>query len=70
MRHFLILLSITFLNLKILGFPFSTKNSLTWEVKCEIRLQKIVGNLLDKLRKLYMNGIENYRQYLLLQTDI
>ena len=42
---------------------------------------EIVGNLLDKLRKLYMNGtvinfwpsstvIENSRQYLLLRTDI
>ena len=34
-RHFLIPLSITFLNPKILGFLFSTKNSLTWEEKCE-----------------------------------
>ena len=38
-RHFLIPLSITFLNPKILCL-----------------LQKIVRNLLDKLRKLYMNG--------------
>ena len=40
-------------------FPFSTvKNSLTWGMKWDwkIELQKIVGNLLDKLRKLYMNG--------------
>ena len=38
-------------------FPFILqKNSLTWGVKCEnLKLQKIVGNLLDKLRKLYMN---------------
>ena len=47
----------------------------------KIKLQKIVGNLLDKLRKLYMNGtvikkflafiqaIENSRQFLLLRTD-
>ena len=28
-------LHITFLNAQILGFLFSTKNSLTWEVKCE-----------------------------------
>ena len=36
MRHFLIpLLSITFLNPKNLGFLFSMKNSLTWEVKCK-----------------------------------
>ena len=46
----------------------------------KIKLQKIVGNLLDKLRKLYMNGhlenfslpqaIENSGQLLLLRTDI
>ena len=39
-------------------FPFFfTKNSLPWGVKCEtqIKLHKIVGNLLDELRKLYMN---------------
>ena len=35
-KHFLLPLSITFLNPKMLGFLFSTKNSLTWEVKCEI----------------------------------
>ena len=32
---FLIPLSITFSNPKILGFPFCKKNSLTWAVKCE-----------------------------------
>ena len=32
---FLIPLSITFLNQKILGFLFPMKNSLTWSVKCE-----------------------------------
>ena len=38
-------------------FPFSTKNSLTWGVKCgKIKLQKILGNLLDELRNLYVNG--------------
>ena len=45
---------------------------------CKIKLQKIVGNLLDKFRKLYMNQEicscrqvkENSRQYLLLRTDI
>ena len=38
-------------------FPFSTKKSLTLGVKCEkIKLQKIVENLSDKLRKLYLNG--------------
>ena len=40
-------------------FPvfFFTKNSLPWGVKCEtqIKLQKIVGNFLGELRKLYMN---------------
>ena len=48
----------------------------------KIKLQKMVGNLLDQLRKLCMswNGnleilsrphvIENSRQYLLLRTDI
>ena len=34
-RNFLISLSIAFLSPKILGFLFSTKNSLTWEAKCE-----------------------------------
>ena len=29
------ILSIAFLSTIILGFLFSTKNSLTWEVKCE-----------------------------------
>ena len=32
---FLIPLSITLFNLKILGFLFPTKNSLAWGVKCE-----------------------------------
>ena len=32
---FQILLSIAFSNSKILGFHFSTKKNLTWEVKCE-----------------------------------
>ena len=35
-RIFLITFSIAFCNTKILGFLFSTKNSLTWGVKCEI----------------------------------
>ena len=34
-RHFLIPLSITFLNPKILGFLFFYEKSLTWKVKCE-----------------------------------
>ena len=37
-------------------FLFSKKNSITWGVKCQkFTLQKIVGNLLDKFRKLYVN---------------
>ena len=49
----------------------------------KIKLQKIVGNLLDKRHKFYINHendhleifsrpqvIENSRQYLLLRTDI
>ena len=56
-RSFLIPLPITFLNPKILGFLFLRKISYSlgsemWKIK----LQKIVGNLLGKLRKLYMNG--------------
>ena len=38
LRHFLIsriTLSIAFLSPKFLGFLFSTKKSLTWELKCE-----------------------------------
>ena len=36
---------------------FPKKNGLPWEVKCEsIKLQNISKNLLDKLRKLYING--------------
>ena len=47
------------------------KISLTWGVKWEkIKLQKIVGNLLDNLRELYVSGtvfslpqaIENSRE--------
>ena len=51
-------LSITFLNPKILDFLLSLYGkqpdlgSEMWKIK----LQKIVGNLLEKLRKLYMNG--------------
>ena len=35
MNLILILPSITFLNPKLLGFIFSTKNSQNWGVKCE-----------------------------------
>ena len=51
-------LSITFFNPKILDFLLSLYGkqpdlgSEMWKIK----LQKIVGNLLEKLRKLYMNG--------------
>ena len=62
MRIFFIPLSITFSSPKVLGFLFSTKNSLTLEVKCEkINLKKTVGNLLDKLRKLFMNATFTYK---------
>ena len=82
-RIFLSPLSITFLKLKILGFLFSTKNSLTRRSEMwKIKLQKIEGDLLDKLwiHEHEWNGhleifshpqaIENSRQYLLLRTDI
>ena len=56
MRIFRILLSTEISNPKILVF-ISTKNNLIWGSEMrKIKLQKIVGNLLDKLRKLYMNG--------------
>ena len=49
-KNFFIPLSITFLNPKILGFLFPSKNSLACGVKCEkLKLHKIVGSLLDKL---------------------
>ena len=51
-RHFLIPFSITFLNPKILGFVFSQKNSLTWEIKCENLTSENRRDFLDKLRKL------------------
>ena len=65
-------------------FSFSTKNNLPCkgsEMR-KIKLQKIVGNLLDKLRNLYANGtvIQKFlaflklykisRQFLFLRTDI
>ena len=56
-RIFLIPLSIAFLESEHFRFPFSTNKRLTWVLKCEkFIMQKIVGNLLDMLRKLYMNG--------------
>ena len=83
MRIFLIPLSMTFSNPKIVGVLFCKKNGLTWAVKWEkSKLQKIVGNLLDKRQKVLHEWndhleissrpqvIENCRQYLLLRTDI
>ena len=82
MKIFLIPLSITFLNPKIiLGFLFSTKNSLTQRVKCEKLnlLQKIVGNLFPKIVHEWNGHLEvlscsqikeNSRQYLLLRTNL
>ena len=57
--EFFLFLSIIFESENI-RFPFPTKISLTYGSKiCKIKLQKIVGNILDKLWKLYLNGIEN-----------
>ena len=84
MRIFLIPLSITFLNPKILGFHFSTKKSLALGEKCEkLNFKNSLRNLLDKLRRLYMHEwndhleifscpqvIENSSQHLFLRTDI
>ena len=51
-------LSITFLNPKILDFLLSLyeKQADLGSEMWKIRLQKIVVNLLEKLRKLYVNG--------------
>ena len=49
-------LSITFLNLKVLDFLFLQKLAQQGSKMWEIKLQKIVGNLLEKLRKLYLKG--------------
>ena len=58
---FQIPLSITFSNPKILGsFFYPKKNQLnlgTSEMQ-KIKLEKIIGNLLDKLWKLYLNGTD------------
>ena len=50
-------LSITFLNPEILGFLFPTKNGLTWGVKVEKLNFWKSQNFLDKLRKLYTDGM-------------
>ena len=81
MRRFLILLFVAFSNPKILGFPFSTKNSLTWGLKCEIKLEnrekfircatKIVHKWNSHLEIFSLpQAIENVRQFFLLRTDI
>ena len=45
-----------------LRFPFSEENSVTWLVKYEkLNLRNFVGNLLDKLGKLYMDGTFIYK---------
>ena len=55
-RIFLIPLSIACLNPKILGsFFYEKKANLGTEIR-KIIMYKILGNLLDMLRKLYMNG--------------
>ena len=77
-ENFLIPLSITFLNPKILGFLFPTKNSLTWGVKCENETSENRREFIKLASKFVRewNGhlenfslpqvIENSRQYLLL----
>ena len=48
------------LNPKISGVTFVYENSLTWGREMwKIELKKVVGNLLDKLRKLYVNETVN-----------
>ena len=44
-------------NFKSENFRFPTKNSLLGSAMRKIKLKKILGNLLDKLRKLCMNGV-------------
>ena len=57
-RIFLIPLSISFLNTKILGFlPWPNIRSKMKKIKD----QKIIGKFLDKLRKLYQNGTVNQK---------
>ena len=49
-------IQITLLNPKILGFLFYKKIKFLGSEMRKINPQKILGNLLDKFRKLYMNG--------------
>ena len=55
-KNFLIPLSITFLNPEILGLLFCEKYPNLGSEVWKIKLPKILGNLLDKIRKLHMNG--------------
>ena len=55
-------LSTTFQNPKNLSFPFSAKNGVTWLVRYEkLNLGNFVGDLLDKLGKLFMDGTFIYK---------
>ena len=81
-QFLLIPLSTTFLNPKILGFLFSTKNSLTWGVKCEklnSRKSQGVYQISFENRQEWNGHLEifsrpqaeeNSRQHLLLRVDI
>ena len=56
-RIFLIPLCIAFSIPNISSFFFYEKKLNLGSDMGKIKLQKIIGNLLDKLRKLYMNGM-------------
>ena len=60
-RIFLTPTPITFLNPKILGFFFYEKQHYLGSEMSEIKLQKMVGNLLHRFRKLYMNRKAMYK---------
>ena len=72
-RIFLIPLCIAFSIPNISGFLFLRKKELNLGSEMgRIKLQKILGNLLDKLRKLYMNGtvIQKFLTFLKLQKTL
>ena len=72
-RIFLIPLCIAFSIPNISGFLFLRKKKLNLGSEMgRIKLQTIVGNLLDKLRKLYMNGtvIQKFLTFLKLQKTL
>ena len=49
-----------FIESEISGVTFVYENSLTWGREMwKIELKKVVGNLLEKLRKLYVNETVN-----------